>query len=136
MPKESQDIRTFLVEKLEEHWDYMENEFYQCEVNLSLPKFELKPERISMNDILSNLGIDGEMGVNILTGIETPLDVFQIATVRFDEKGAEAAAVTGSMDGAFTPQKSAVMTVDRPFLFFITEDSTGLCLFAGKVVKL
>lgn len=140
MPKESQDINTFIKEKLAEHWEYMSSAFYRCYVDLSLPKFELAPEKIDMNEILKSLlGADG-IKVNLLTegkGQEE-LKVNQIATVRFDEQGAEAAAVTWGED-VMSPgptHESATMTVDRPFLFFINEYSTGLCLFAGKVVKL
>lgn len=139
MPKESEDINGFMREKLAEHWSYISpatSEFYACDVDLSFPKFELAPEKLDMNEVLSNLGINS-LNVNIFSEIIIPLSVSQIATVRFDERGAEAAAITsGELAAAGPPAKSATMTVDRPFLFFINENSTGLCLFAGKVVKL
>ncbi len=139
MPKESEDINGFMREKLAEHWSYISpatSEFYRCDVDLSFPKFKLAPKKIDMSKILSDLGID-HLNANILSEVSTPIEVMQIATVRFDEKGAEAAAVTmGSDYVAAPPTNSAIMTVDRPFLFFINEDSTGLCLFAGKVVSL
>lgn len=138
LPKGTENINDFISEKLAEHWRYISpatSEFYRCEVDLSFPKLELAPEKLNMDKVLSNLGVNN-LNVNILSEKEIPLAVSQIATVRFDEKGAEAAAVTSGELSVNLPTKSAKMTVDWPFLFFINEDSTGLCLFAGKVVSL
>lgn len=64
----------------------------------------------------------------------------QAATLSLDESGAEAAAVTaGEMYGAAPgtgPAPVIEITVDKPFLFFINEVSTGACLISGRVAQL
>jgi serpin B len=65
---------------------------------------------------------------------------FQDTYMEVDEKGTEASAVTvigmtGSA-GPPTEDKVNVMRVDRPFVFAIRENSTGVVLFAGKIGKI
>lgn len=74
-------------------------------------------------------GIDGRRDLFVS-------DVFHKAFVAVDEKGTEAAAATGVVVGATSaPAEPPVnFTVDRPFVFFIRERSTGAVLFAGRVV--
>lgn len=137
LPKETENIDVFAKEKFGEHWEYMNSgNFYNCEVDLSFPKFELSPDKIEMEKVLSILGLGG-LKAGFLKEELLPISLFQIGTVRFDENGAEAAVITGGDTMAvMPPEKKAVMTVDRPFLFLISENSTGLCLFAGQVVHL
>lgn len=57
------------------------------------------------------------------------------AVIILDESGTEAAAATGF--GGFAtsaPLQSQVVTIDRPFLFFIRDVKTGVALFTGRVV--
>lgn len=137
LPKESENIDDFAKEKFGEHWEYLNSgNFYSCEVNLSLPKFELSPDKIEMDKVLSSLGVGG-LNAGFLKEELIPISLMQIGTVRFDEKGAEAAVITtGDTMSVMPPTEKAVMTVNRPFLFLISENSTGLCLFAGQVVHL
>jgi len=60
--------------------------------------------------------------------------VKQDAIIKVDEEGTEAAAVStaGIMATAFMPSQNIVFHADRPFLYLITETSTGAILFAGK----
>ncbi|MBI5549118.1 MAG: hypothetical protein HY901_34975, partial [Deltaproteobacteria bacterium] len=53
------------------------------------------------------------------------------AMVVVDEKGTEAAAATVVCHIGGIP---AEVVVDRPFLFFIRHNSTGVVLFNGRVV--
>ena len=57
--------------------------------------------------------------------------------VEVDEEGTEAAAVTAvaMANGAANPETTVSFIVNRPFLFFIKEKSTGTILFAGKILK-
>jgi serpin B len=71
-------------------------------------------------------GITGDAGLHIAT-------VQHKTFVQVDEKGTEAAAATGvGMAEAAAPVVHTV-TVDRPFLFVITDTATGAPLFLGKV---
>ena len=76
-----------------------------------------------------------------LAGIATEeleiLDVIHQAVVAVDEKGTEAAAATavvGGVTSAMEPPKHSI-TLDRPFLFAIQDDTTGTILFLGHVEK-
>jgi len=110
------------------------------EVDLYIPKFKIEYE-IKLNETLKQLG----MGIafsyyaDFLGISDIPLyisNVIQKTSVSIDEEGGEAAAVT-VVEMAFTsitptPQK-VIFRADRPFLFAIRENSTGVVLFMGKI---
>ena len=111
------------------------------EVQWSVPKFDVESE-LNLEPTLEGLGITdvfdpGVSDFTPLTDLEPVwLDlVKQIARVKVDEKGVEAAAVTLMADrgGSAPPEdpKICVMDLDRPFLFLIR--SEGATLFVGVV---
>lgn len=53
--------------------------------------------------------------------------------VQVDEKGTEAAAATGVEARATSAVQVHTVTVDRPFLFVITDTTTGAPLFLGRI---
>lgn len=53
--------------------------------------------------------------------------------VRVDEKGTEAAAATGVDAEAVSAPLVRTVTVDRPFLFVVTDTTTGAPLFLGRI---
>lgn len=141
LPKGDDVISGFVADKLAEHWPYLHRKMGNriTKVDLSFPKFEISSDArdIRLTEAFENLGVMGLSSCKIFSE-DCPMSIMgQKATVRFDEKGAEAAAVTGNYTTSVLPPKDEVtMTVDRPFLFFINENSTDLCLFAGKVSNL
>ena len=115
------------------------------EVILRMPKVKLETELI-LNDALKDMGVKSAFtSAADFKGISAmgPLVLDQVKQkcyIEVAEKGTEAAAVTvaqirltAARPGAQTP---AVMTVDRPFMFFIVDHDTSNILFAGKVVNL
>ena len=62
-------------------------------------------------------------------------DVVHQANITVDETGTEAAAATAAtMAGSAAPtDPPAVVTLDRPFTFWIHERGTGAVLFMGRV---
>lgn len=115
-------------------------------VNLTMPKFKIEPsEEISLNEILEAMGIDnlGNMQKTSLftEAVEAYFRVYQKSGISVTEEGTEAAAATWSgwvsAPGPGEEKPKAIeLTVDRPFVFFIKENNTGLSLFAGKVNQL
>lgn len=112
-----------------------------AEVDLWLPRFESK-YHILLNDILTALGMKSAFDsrfADFSAMSDTPSFVSfvqQDAAIKVDEEGTEAAAVTViGMDYSSAlprePQK-VVFHADHPFLYLITESSTGVILFAGK----
>ena len=111
------------------------------EVQWSVPKFDVDSE-LDLKPTLEGLGITnvfdpGASDFTPLTDLEPVwLDqAKQIARVKVDEKGVEAAAVTLMADaGAGAPPedpKICVMDLNRPFLFIIRDGNA--ILFAGVV---
>ena len=68
---------------------------------------------------------------------QIPLAIDQIvhsAVIEVDEEGTEAAAATGvSAVTASAGPLPESFNVDRPFLFYITDDATGAILFQGRI---
>jgi serpin B len=61
--------------------------------------------------------------------------VYHKAFIAIDESGTEAAAATAvAMSGA-AAQTPKDFTVDRPFLFFI-QDQSGIVMFVGEVANI
>ncbi len=114
-------------------------ELHLVKANVSFPKFKLD-EKFSVKDILEGMGIRevfnpsadlSDMGPG---GIFAS-DVFHETYISVDEKGTEAAAVTGiPIYSAIPPPLPHVeFRVDHPFLFIIEDRSTGAIFFMGWV---
>ena len=58
----------------------------------------------------------------------------QDAVIKVDEEGTEAAAVSTGTAATSVPEHHT-FHADHPFLYLITESSTGAILFAGKYTK-
>jgi serpin B len=105
-------------------------------VILELPRFEIEWERDLTEDLIALGMVDAfEPGAPDFTrmipggGVWVDL-VKQKSFVRVDERGTEAAAVTGVVVVESLP---ATLRVDRPFLFAIRERLSGTVLFLGIV---
>ncbi len=115
------------------------NTFWSVETDLWLPRFETK-YHIGLNDILKDMGMPRSFSPQADFKAMSDYASFvgfvqQDAVIKVDEEGTEAAAVTviGMLAGTahYEPQK-VVFHADHPFLYLITETSTGAILFAGK----
>jgi serpin B len=112
------------------------------QVRLSMPKWEFTSS-FALKDAFAALGAKAAFDPDRadLSGIDGRRDlyisdVFHKAFVKVDEKGTEAAAATGAVVGVTSaPLPPPIeFKMDRPFLFVIREKTTGLALFAGRVV--
>lgn len=114
-------------------------------VEVKLPRFEIEmPEPLKLKAILGELGIT--RAFDYTRADFTPIapaseqleisEGFHKAFIAVDEKGTEAAAATalGMRAGAAAPtEPPKQFHADHPFLFVITDDSTGAILFIGRV---
>jgi serpin B len=109
---------------------------------LTVPKFSFTFGSTSLKGPLMSLGmVDAfDREVADFTGIhnESPerlyvSDVIHKAFIGIDEYGTEAAAATAVILAGYTSVPPS-LTIDRPFLFFIRDTTTGLILFSGQVV--
>ena len=111
------------------------------EVDLKLPRFETDTN-IDLKNIMSELGMPTafdpynadfsdlcveNFGQNIYIGL-----MKQVAKIEVNEQGTEAAAVT--IIGEYTSgiPETATFYANRPFLYVIREQSTGIILFIGQ----
>ncbi len=105
-----------------------------------LPKFEFKFDN-SLVDELAALGMTdafNDAKAN-LTGISDAAklvisEVMHKSYIKVDERGTEAAAVTGITVGTTSMPVDNSFRVDHPFVFAIREKDTNAILFVGKVM--
>jgi serpin B len=138
LPREGVSLRQWVRQLDAARWRAWRKQFKEREVELHMPKFEITSEH-DLRDPLQQIGVrqifrDGGLR-GVVEGAETAGYIglwAQQATVRVDERGTEAAA--GSAITAFVLDYGTVqMRVDRPFLFAIVHEPTGLILFMGVV---
>ena len=114
-------------------------------VNLTLPKFKIETPLLVLNEPLKKLGITDAFiypkadfsGINGNHELYIGL-VAHKAMINVDEQGTEAAAATAGMmpsGAAYNPNKPKEFRADRPFLYLIRDNETGLILFIGKLLN-
>ena len=110
---------------------------------LELPKFKLEYKKI-LNQPLGDMGMGIAFGDRAdFTGINAKgnlliSEVLHKTYIDVYEEGTEAAAVTVvgvSITSVGGPKPGFHMSVNRPFLFFIREKSSGTILFMGKILN-
>ena len=144
LPDEGIDINEFINNMTTEQWNDIRGSLRKTnDVNLKLPKFKLEYGIKSLNESLKALGMEkafGEDGTADFSGIREDLfisDVLHKAVIEVNEEGSEAAAATVvAMPASAAPMEPKTFIVNRPFVFFITDDTTGTILFMGKVLSI
>ncbi len=136
LPQKGRTVQD-VVSVLDAHgWSEITDLWSMREVDVWLPKFETK-FHIDLNQLLIEMGMPTafeELKADF--GAMSPQALFlsqvmQDAVIKVDEEGTEAAAVSTGMFATSVPQYST-FHADHPFLYLITESSTGAILFAGK----
>jgi len=111
----------------------------KCEV--SLPKFKLESQ-LDLNEPLQELGMtdmfnEGKADFSGMTGGTNKglyvSQVVQKAFVEVNEEGAEAAAATAGIMMMRAMPLNPQFTCDRPFMFLIRDNLTGMIPFSGHV---
>jgi len=122
-----------------EHLDLAEREAALSELSgraldVRLPRFEVE-WKSGLVPSLQALGMESAFGptadFRAMSEANPSLsDVVQKTYIRVDEKGTEAAAVTGGVMSTSAPPS---FNVNRPFLFAISDQETGAVLFLGAI---
>lgn len=126
-------------------WDtYSKQEYYYSKADVQLPRFEINSS-VNFNKILLDNGVDlfrdngfGKGTVKFFD-CDNQFSVFtdQQTLIKVDEDGSEAVAVTHTHAGTgVTAPMPDQITFDRPFVFVLSERSTGAILVAGCVNQL
>ena len=122
-------------------WKAIRSKLKECEVNLSLPKFETSSS-FQLNDALKKLGMKRAFTEDAQfdrmfqdPDLEAYIDyVIQKARISVTEWGTEAAAVTvvAMAKESSMPIDSPIEFIcDHPFAYLIAEKTSGAILFAG-----
>ena len=133
MPPANQSIDEFIQSDFESVLDKME----KYRVTAVVPRFSLYPSTMRINNAMKKFGIEKLFSKGLTKVLENQAistDIMQKAALEIDEKGAKAAAVTHV--GSSSPGPGELMMFNRPFVVLVRENSTGIVLFAGKVVDL
>jgi serine protease inhibitor len=114
------------------------DQFYSSKVNLTMPKFKIEFGKGGDKNILDNLK---SMGMPIKDSFENLTDkapeklyiskALHQAVVDVNEEGTEAAAATVVGVTIESMPNIVEFKADRPFLFVIRDDKTGVILFMG-----
>ena len=134
--RSDKDITAFLKQT---DWNVFLRQMDLREVDLWLPKFETT-YHIDLEEMLAAMGMPLAFNPAAadFSAMAQPSPylsaVTQDAIVKVDEEGTEAAVVSKAHFGKATaaPFDRAVFHADHPFLYLITEKSTGAVLFAGR----
>ena len=146
LPNEGKTIGDVKEALNAESWDAMVKKMGgNCEVDVKLPVFETETPVLSLREALIGMGIrnafglDGDADFSAMSdGSLCISDVIQKARIKVDETGSEAAAVTDIITGYFSagPGNNEPQVIqfhcDHPFLYAITEVSSGAIYFIGQ----
>ena len=123
-----------------EEWHQLNNKMSATLVDVSLPRLEtdtdidLKPimTRLGMPDAFNEKKADFRYFCNVPVCIEL---MKQVAKIKLDEEGTEAAAVTVigvTFTSVETEPMAVVFHANHPFLYVISEKQTGTVFFIGQ----
>lgn len=141
LPQSGKSLQDITENLGKESWKNWDENFVEKNVDIELPKFKFEYE-LTMNEVLTDMGmgIAFTRDVADFTGINRGggLNIDYVkhkSFIEVNEEGTEAAAVTVvAIEFTSVGGTSKVpFYVNRPFLFTITEKSTGAVLFMGTV---
>lgn len=143
LPHEDVAVSSVVGNMKAEDWDKASGKMVKQTINVRFPRFKVQSDR-ALNDDLQAMGMASMFDpAKADFSLISPNPIFvslvkQKASIEVNEKGTEAAAVTiihmvGSSGGPEPPKPEFYM--DRPFLYFIKEKSTGTIFFMGVMNK-
>lgn len=143
LPKEDSDLSEVINSMDKDSYSELISAMTQRQVDIYLPKFEIKTPLYTLNDYLINLGMPTAFGsyanFSGLDGIGGLYisKVLHKAFIEVNEEGTEAAAATAVImfKSSAGEDDSARLEFDcdHPFLFTIHHKETGTILFMGTV---
>ena len=143
LPDEGKTVSDIIAKLTTENWNNWQKSFTTGEVQLSMPKFKFAYEEKNMKHILSDMGMSVAFIPDVadFTRINKAGQLF-ISEVKHktfietNEEGTEAAAVTSiGIEVTSVGPNPVELILNRPFVFFIHEKSTGSILFIGTIIN-
>jgi len=141
LPDEGEQLDDILSQATLGTWDTSRAPMASC--NVQFPRFEMD-SKIGLTETLKDMGMKQAFTQSADFSKMSSYDlkiskVYQLAKIKVDEEGTEAAAVTVvGMDCTSVGPSPEIhdFFVNRPFAFCIKEKSTDAILFMGKVTEL
>ena len=94
-----------------------------------------------MSDTLADMGMPNAFisGMADFSGIDGTLNLYiskiiHQASITLDEAGTEAAAATAAIMTFESVSEPLEITIDRPFIYLITDNQSGAILFLGRII--
>jgi len=122
-----------------EAWQNLNLRMMGTQVDVKLPCFETDTD-IDLKKIMIKLGMPdafdgGKADFSNFCNVPVYIDLMkQVAKIKLDEEGTEAAAVTvvGVLDSVATQPSIVSFHANHPFLYIISEQNTGAIFFIGQ----
>ena len=132
LPREDKTVGEVLESLSGNNW---QPEYENMDVDLKLPRFETDTNQ-DLVGVMAGLGMPKAFSIEaefpyFCNGDPYISQMFQVAKIKLDEEGTEAAAVTVIEAYESVPQQ-VTFHADRPFLYIISEQSTGAIFFIGQ----
>jgi len=140
LPKEGESLEEIVGQLTPEEWERWSQSFAPRRGTVTLPKFQMEYET-SLNEPLQRLGMESAFSgladfSNMVENGGVSIDeVRHKSYVRVDEKGTEAAAATSVAIVESAAGDSFHFKADRPFLFLVRENRSGMILFIGELTE-
>ncbi|WP_345373545.1 serpin family protein [Algivirga pacifica] len=139
MPTDGKSLQELAEMLTKEDLEYLNNNVTMQSQTLHLPLFEIEYEK-QLNKVLSKLGMPlpfsqdaAEFDQLVLGNHQLFIsEVIQKTYMKVDEVGTEAAAATAVEIWTLSATEPTT-AINRPFLFFISEQHTGAILFEGML---
>lgn len=141
LPNEGKTMDETIEALDDESWSLITENMYGEKINICLPRFKAECKYQLAEEVLPEMGMKIPLSSDAdFSGIsESSLNISEVIHKTFievNEEGTEAAAVTsvGMMESAGPGEPQIIdYIVNKPFLFAIRENSTGVILFIGKI---
>lgn len=141
LPDEGVNINNFTDTLDADKWQKIRTSMAEVEdAILQIPKFRLEYGIKNLNASLAALGMEEALGPGAdFSGMHPGLFIARVlhkAVIEVNEEGSKAAGVTvvEMRESAAVEQVSFI--ANRPFVFMITDDTTGTILFMGKLSEI
>jgi serpin B len=137
LPKEGKTVRDLVKTLNKDTWERYQR-IGSAIVDVKLPRFESNTD-LTLDKIMVTLGMPNAFNPNLaefpeFCNVPTYIDMMkQVARIKVNEEGTEAAAVTVIfVKLANAAPRRASFHATRPFLYIISEQSTGAIFFIGQ----
>ena len=137
LPKEGKTVRDLVKTLNKDTWERYQR-IGSAIVDVKLPRFESNTD-LTLDKIMAILGMPNAFNPNLaefpeFCNVPTYIDMMkQVARIKVNEEGTEAAAVTVIfVKLANAAPRRVSFHATRPFLYIISEQSTGAIFFIGQ----